>query len=75
MACGGAQVRDARELVPVRQATAGTADHVGGFSYARTAARPSSLRWVGNRLVTRSASDGRRGIRRGTDARREVGNG
>ncbi|MFH8900536.1 hypothetical protein ACH4HG_29720 [Streptomyces coeruleorubidus] len=53
MARGGAQVRDARDLVPVRQATAGTADHVGGFSYARTAARPSSPRWVGNRLATR----------------------
>lgn len=26
MACGGAQVRDARALVPVRQATVGTAD-------------------------------------------------
>ncbi len=32
MACGGAQVRDARDLVPVRQTAVGTADHDGGFS-------------------------------------------
>lgn len=43
MACGGAQVRDARSLVPVRQARAGTADHDGGFSYARAPPRANKL--------------------------------
>lgn len=35
MACGGTQVGDARDLVPVRQATAGTDDHNSGFSHVR----------------------------------------
>ncbi len=39
MACGGARVRDARDLVPIPQATVGTADHDGGSSYARAPPR------------------------------------
>lgn len=44
MACGGAQVRNVRDLVPVRQATAGMADHDGGFSYVhRRATKPAAV--------------------------------
>lgn len=33
MACGGAQVRDPRDLVPILQAVVGPADHDVGFTY------------------------------------------
>ncbi|WP_411088669.1 amidase [Streptomyces sp. 061-3] len=43
MACGGAQVRDARDLVPILRATAGTADHDAGFSYTLAPPRSTKL--------------------------------
>ncbi|MEU1799414.1 hypothetical protein [Streptomyces sp. NPDC019937] len=43
LAFGGARVRDARDLVPVPRATAGTADHDGGFNYARAPPRATEL--------------------------------
>lgn len=56
MACGGAQVRNVRDLVPVRQATAGMADHDGGFSYVhRRATKPAA---VGRRSSTAKSPGG-----------------
>ncbi|MFE9438358.1 amidase [Streptomyces sp. NPDC006602] len=43
MACGGAQVRDARDLVPILQATVGAADYDGGFSYTLAPPRATRL--------------------------------
>ncbi|MFG3262722.1 MULTISPECIES: amidase [Streptomyces] len=43
MACGGAQVRDARDLVPILRATIGTADYDGGFSYTLAPPRATRL--------------------------------
>jgi hypothetical protein len=44
MACGGAQVRDPRDLVPILQAVVGPADHDVGFTCTlRLRARPDSL--------------------------------
>ncbi|MCX5319955.1 amidase [Streptomyces sp. NBC_00120] len=43
MACGGAQVRDARDLVPILQATVGTADYDDGFSYTLAPPRATRL--------------------------------
>ncbi|WP_405476140.1 amidase family protein [Streptomyces sp. NBC_00009] len=43
MACGGAQVRDARDLVPILRAAAGTADHDAGFSYMLAPPRATKL--------------------------------
>ncbi|MFJ9713257.1 amidase [Streptomyces sp. NPDC101234] len=43
MACGGAQVRDARDLVPVLQAVVGTADYDSGFSYTLAPPRATKL--------------------------------
>jgi amidase len=43
MACGGAQVRDARDLVPILRATTGTSDYDGGFSYTLAPPRATEL--------------------------------
>lgn len=43
MACGGAQVRDARDLVPILRATVGTAECDGGFSYTLAPPRATKL--------------------------------
>ncbi|WP_369230614.1 amidase [Streptomyces sp. R21] len=43
MACGGAQVRDARDLVPILRATVGAADYDGGFSYTLAPPRATRL--------------------------------
>ncbi|WP_406469191.1 amidase family protein [Streptomyces sp. NBC_01594] len=51
MACGGAQVRDARDLVPILRVTAGTADHDAGFSY--TLAPPRSTKLSDFRVAVR----------------------
>ncbi len=43
MACGGAQVRDARDLVPILRATIGPTDYEGGFSYTLAPPRATRL--------------------------------
>jgi amidase len=43
LACGGAQVRDARDLVPILQATVGTPERDGGFSYTLAPPRATKL--------------------------------
>lgn len=43
LACGGAQVRDARDLIPILQATVGTAERDGGFSYTLAPPRATKL--------------------------------
>ncbi|WP_218029904.1 amidase [Streptomyces rishiriensis] len=43
MGCGGAQVRDARDLVPILRATVGPADYDGGFSYTLAPPRATKL--------------------------------
>ncbi|MEU1481229.1 amidase [Streptomyces sp. NPDC005760] len=43
MACGGAQARDARDLVPILRATVGPADYDGGFSYTLAPPRATRL--------------------------------
>lgn len=51
MACGGAQVRDARDLVPILRATVGAADYDGRFQlHARSAARDQARRLPSRRL-------------------------
>ncbi|WP_326690322.1 MULTISPECIES: hypothetical protein [unclassified Streptomyces] len=55
--CGGAQVRDARDLVLGRQTTAGTADHDGGFSFAR--APPHATKLAGTRVAVRAEDPSR----------------
>jgi amidase len=43
MACGGAQVRDPRDLVPILQAVVGPADHDVGFTYTLAPPRATGL--------------------------------
>jgi amidase len=43
LACAGAQVRDARDLVPILQATVGPAERDGGFSYTLAPPRAKKL--------------------------------
>lgn len=43
LACAGAQVRDARDLVPILQATVGPAERDGGFSYRLAPPRARKL--------------------------------
>lgn len=43
LACAGAQVRDARDLVPILQATVGPPERDGGFSYTLAPPRASEL--------------------------------
>jgi amidase len=43
MACGGAQVRDSRDLVPVLHAVVGPADYDAGFPYTLAPPRATEL--------------------------------
>ncbi|WP_406282177.1 amidase [Nocardia sp. NBC_00881] len=43
LACAGAQVRDARDLVPILQATVGPPERDGGFSYTLAPPRATKL--------------------------------
>ena len=78
LACAGAQVRDARDLIPILQATTGALDRDGGFTY--TLAPPRATTLAGFRVAAwfddedyPVDSDVRAAMHRAIDALRDAG--